>query len=208
MCLLFYLHDREDAQLEVNILAAHVSSPVEIDMQVLKRLCRYLAGTVDYAVKLGNPVGDLGVIKLVVWTDSDWSGDDTSRKSQTSIHITADGAPLCGLSCRQDVISLSSCEAEWHAGARGLSEASGLRNFFTLAGVHRTPSMAVRQFECKGVGPEARRRQDQAPQHQDLLDPGLGEEQVDGDRADQRLGEPGGLGHQDLAQGAVGDVEG
>ena len=28
--------------------------------------------------------------------------------------------------------------------------------------------MAVRQFECKGVGPEARRRQNQAPQHQDF----------------------------------------
>ncbi|CAK0791847.1 unnamed protein product [Prorocentrum cordatum] len=41
---------------------------------------------------------------------------------------------MFGISCRQDVQSPNSCEAEWHAGARGLSEGLGLKALFTLMG--------------------------------------------------------------------------
>eukprot|EP00959_Pyramimonas_sp_CCMP1952_P042749 894045-Pyramimonas_sp.AAC.1 len=39
-----------------------------------------------------------------------------------------------GVSCRQDARPLSSCEAEWHAGARGLSEGLRLKALFTFMG--------------------------------------------------------------------------
>ena len=39
MCLLFYLHDREDAQFEISHLAGQVPKPVALDMAALKRLC-------------------------------------------------------------------------------------------------------------------------------------------------------------------------
>ena len=59
-----------------------------------------------------------------------------TRKSQTSVHLEADGCCLNGITCRQDVISLSSCEAECHAGARGISEAFGAKSIFEFLGYH------------------------------------------------------------------------
>eukprot|EP00959_Pyramimonas_sp_CCMP1952_P187251 3915414-Pyramimonas_sp.AAC.1 len=41
---------------------------------------------------------------------------------------------MLGISCRQDVQPLSSCEAERRAGARGLSEGLGLKALFALMG--------------------------------------------------------------------------
>ena len=87
------------------------------------------------AVKLPRPDAfPKDVVEIVVWTDSDWAGETRERKSQTSVHIQVDGCPMAGISCRQDVISLSSCEAEWHAGARGLSEALGLKALYEFLG--------------------------------------------------------------------------
>ena len=58
MRLMFYLHGREDAQFGISHLAAQMSAPVDMDMVALKRLVRYLVGTIDYAVKLVISVGD------------------------------------------------------------------------------------------------------------------------------------------------------
>eukprot|EP00959_Pyramimonas_sp_CCMP1952_P109262 2285411-Pyramimonas_sp.AAC.1 len=41
---------------------------------------------------------------------------------------------MLGISCRRDAQSPSSCEAEWHAGARGLSEGLGLKALFMSMG--------------------------------------------------------------------------
>ena len=112
MTLMFYGHDREDIQFEINHLASCVQHPYEMDVLALKRLCIYLLCTRYYGVLLRKPADELKTVELKVWTDSDWSGDTNTRKSQTSMHITADGCPMSGISCRQNVISLSGCEAE------------------------------------------------------------------------------------------------
>eukprot|EP00959_Pyramimonas_sp_CCMP1952_P276430 5778579-Pyramimonas_sp.AAC.1 len=83
---------------------------------------------------MAKPAAPQDVVDLVAWTDSDWAGDTKERKSQTSVHIIVRGCPMLGVSCRQDAQSLSSCEAEWHAEAQGLSEGLGLKVLFTLMG--------------------------------------------------------------------------
>eukprot|EP00959_Pyramimonas_sp_CCMP1952_P074707 1560733-Pyramimonas_sp.AAC.1 len=83
---------------------------------------------------MAKPTTPQDVVDLVAWTDSDWAGDAKERKSLSSAHIAARGCPMLGISCRQDAQSLSSCEAEWRAGARGLSEGRGLRALFAPMG--------------------------------------------------------------------------
>ena len=80
-----------------------------------------MKGTRDLGVKMAKPTAPNDVVELEVWTDSDWAGDMKERKSQTRVHLTADGCPMMGISCRQNVQSLSNCEAEWHAGEPGAS---------------------------------------------------------------------------------------
>ena len=41
---------------------------------------------------------------------------------------------MTGISCGQDSQALSSAEAEWHVGARGLSEALGIKSLLSFTG--------------------------------------------------------------------------
>eukprot|EP00959_Pyramimonas_sp_CCMP1952_P284985 5958196-Pyramimonas_sp.AAC.1 len=81
-----------------------------------------------------KPTSPRDIVDLVAWTDSDWAGDAMERKSQTSTRITARGFPMLGISCRQDAQPFGRCEAEWRAGARGLTEGLGLKALFTFMG--------------------------------------------------------------------------
>eukprot|EP00959_Pyramimonas_sp_CCMP1952_P178479 3730631-Pyramimonas_sp.AAC.1 len=56
-----------------------------------------------------------------------------------------------GISCRQDVQPLDSGEAEWRAGARGLSEGLGLKALFVFMG-YSARELAMRQLECESAG--------------------------------------------------------
>eukprot|EP00972_Heterocapsa_arctica_P003282 488275-Heterocapsa_arctica.AAC.1 len=48
------LGERPDLAYVCKELARHVQAPTELDLQRLKRLLRYLAGTVDFELHLGN----------------------------------------------------------------------------------------------------------------------------------------------------------
>eukprot|EP00959_Pyramimonas_sp_CCMP1952_P043590 911289-Pyramimonas_sp.AAC.1 len=103
-------------------------------MRALKRLARYLKGARDLGAKMAKPTTPQDIADLVAWRDSDWAGETKERTSQTSAQSIARGRPMLGIRCRQDAQPLSSCEAEWHAGARGLSEGLGLMAFFKFMG--------------------------------------------------------------------------
>ena len=63
-------------------------------MEALRRVTRYLLGTQNAFVKLRIQNDDPITVELVGYSDSDWAGDPSSRKSQSSAHVEADGCPL------------------------------------------------------------------------------------------------------------------
>eukprot|EP00959_Pyramimonas_sp_CCMP1952_P052143 1089815-Pyramimonas_sp.AAC.1 len=75
MCLLFYLHDREDAQFDIDYLTSCISSPREADVRALERPARYLKGTRGLGARMARPATPQDIVDLVAWTDSDWAGD-------------------------------------------------------------------------------------------------------------------------------------
>ena len=52
ICLMFYVHDREDGQYESIHPPRCISAPVEVDILALKRLCRHQKGTFHLGVKM------------------------------------------------------------------------------------------------------------------------------------------------------------
>ena len=81
--------------------------PRESHLAVLKRLLRYVRGTVD----LGLVLHRLSSAELVVYTDADWAGCPDTRRS-TSGYAVFLGANLVSWSSkRQPVVSRSSAEA-------------------------------------------------------------------------------------------------
>ena len=112
--LLYYALDREDVQYEISCLGTCIKDPTEAGMCALKQIVRYLLGTKNAAIRFEiRGRSDRAVI--AGWADSDWAGDVSTRRSQSSGHIEIDGCPVSGFSRRQAVVATSSGVAEFYA---------------------------------------------------------------------------------------------
>jgi len=97
--------------------------PREPHLAALKRILRYLQGTLS----LGLTLCRSSPTKLVVYTDADWAGCPDTRRS-TSGYAVFLGDNLVSWSSKcQHTVSRSSVEAEYRAVANGVAEATWLR---------------------------------------------------------------------------------
>jgi hypothetical protein len=104
--------------------------PRESQLAALKRLLRYVRGTVDFGLVLHrSPPAE-----LVVYTDADWAGCPDTRRSTSAYAVFLGGNLISWSSKRQPVVSRSSAEAEYRVVANGVAEACWLRQL--LAELH------------------------------------------------------------------------
>ena len=73
---------------------------------------------------------------LTVFTDSDWAGDRSTRKSVSSWVIMLDGFLINAGARTQSVIAQSSCGAEYIAASAATSEAKYIQALFLACGQH------------------------------------------------------------------------
>jgi hypothetical protein len=104
-------------------ICLHMHDPREPHLAALKRLLRYLRGTVDYGLLLHRSTSS----ELVVYTDADWAGCSDTRRSTSGYAVFLGGNLVSWSSKRQPVVSRSSAEAEYRAVANGVAEAAWLR---------------------------------------------------------------------------------
>jgi hypothetical protein len=121
--LQYLTFSRPDIAYAVQQVCLHMHALREPHLTALKRILRYLRGSLDYGLLL-RPSPTL---KHMVYTDTDWAGcPDTCRS--TSGYAVFLGANLVSWATkRQPVVSCSSAEAEYRAMANGVAEASWLR---------------------------------------------------------------------------------
>jgi hypothetical protein len=97
--------------------------PREPHLAALKRIMRYVRGT----LQLGLHLSPSSQMELVVYSDADWAGYPDTRRS-TSGYAVFLGANLVSWSSkRQNTVSRSSDEAEYHAVANAVAKVSWLR---------------------------------------------------------------------------------
>ena len=126
---LYLARDRPDLLFTVKELSGSMSKPTLTALQRLRKLVGYLKTTPEYCVLLDVPIGGQGRWKssdkhwiLESFSDSDWSANQTHRRSTScGVHLL-NGAFLFGSSRTQRVVSLSSCESELHAMISTLSD--------------------------------------------------------------------------------------
>nr|XP_033513285.1 secreted RxLR effector protein 161-like [Nicotiana tomentosiformis] len=93
--------------------------------QVVKRIMRYLKGTVDYALCYQGGKD----LRLVGYSDADQGGDLDERKSTSGyIFLLSDGA-ISWSSKKQSCVSLSTMESEYVALASAAQEVIWLKKF-------------------------------------------------------------------------------
>jgi hypothetical protein len=97
--------------------------PREPYLTTMKRILRYLQRTPDYGLLLRHSSS----FDLVVYTNTDWAGCPDTRRSTSGYAVFLGDNLVSWLAKRQTVVSCSSTEAEYHAVANGVADATWLR---------------------------------------------------------------------------------
>ena len=126
---------RGDFALTLNQLCRRVQSPTVSDMQALRKLARYIKGTLHYKLNI-RPRHNTD-LKIEFYTDADWAGQ-SDRHSITGGLLVLDGVNVSSWARTQKAIATSSGESELYAMSVGAAEALGLRELLTDIGLPTT----------------------------------------------------------------------
>ena len=114
---------RPDIAFAVGYTARYCSKPTNIHWTAVKRIMRYLNGSLD----LGLFYMDETTNTLVGYSDADWAGDIDDRKSTSGYLFRLSGSPISWKSKKQSCVALSTAESEYMALASAIQEAVWLR---------------------------------------------------------------------------------
>lgn len=115
---------RPDVSNAVNKLAVKLHAPVEEDADYVHQLIGYLQGTRDMFLELRGQ--DINQIK--VYSDSDWAGDRTDRKSTSGFICYYGSSPITWSSKKQKCTAPSTMAAEYISLSDASKEAILLKN--------------------------------------------------------------------------------
>jgi hypothetical protein len=96
-------------------------------------IVKYLAGTSKYRLTFGNngkyqPISNQ--LDITIYTDSDWAGERVDRKSTGGNITYINGIPINWQSKKQNIVALSSTEAELYALTEAVREALFIKQWF------------------------------------------------------------------------------
>lgn len=114
---------RPDILHSVSKMAQRNTDPHVEHMTMLKRILRYLAGTINY--KIIYESNDSKALEGFV--DADWAGDAVDRKSYTGFSFFVSDCLVSWESRKQNSVALSSTEAEYMAASEAAKEAIYLK---------------------------------------------------------------------------------
>lgn len=109
---------RPDISYAVNRVCQFLSMPTIHHWKSVKRILRYLKGTMNYGLHFCSAKNPL----LVAFSDADWAGDPDTRRSTEGYCVYFGGNLLSWSSRKQRVVARSSTEAEYRALASATTE--------------------------------------------------------------------------------------
>lgn len=105
-------------------------SPSDMHMEAVTRILRYLKGSPGGGIQFKKH----GHLKISEYTDADWAGNVTDKKSMAGYFTFVGGNLVTWRSKKQNVVALSSAESEFQGMSKGLCELLWLRKLMTELG--------------------------------------------------------------------------
>ncbi|KAJ0431334.1 putative RNA-directed DNA polymerase [Helianthus annuus] len=142
--LIYLTLTRPDLSFSVGVLSRFMQCPRKPHMIAMKRVLRYIKGTVEQGVwfKRENEP------KLIGFCDADYAGDLNERRSTTGYVFMYGSGAVSWRSKRQPTVSLSTTEAEYRAAAVAAQECIWLVRL--LRSLHQVVDYSVKMF-CDNI---------------------------------------------------------
>lgn len=112
---------RPDITHAVSALSRFLDNPGSTHWEAVKRVFRYLAGTRTFALTYGGETQD-----LIGYTDADGASEE-HRHAISGYAFLIDRGAISWYSCKQEIVTLSTAEAEYIATTHAAKEAIWLR---------------------------------------------------------------------------------
>ena len=125
---------RPEISFSVNKVCQFMHNPLESHWKAVKRILRYLAGTLDYGLHLRRS----SHLNITAFCDADWGSDPEDRKSTSGFCVFLGANLVSWASKKQHTVSRSSTEAEYRSLAHVTAEVTWLSSLLTELHVHMT----------------------------------------------------------------------
>jgi len=125
------LGTRPDIAYAVTKMSQFAVNPSREHLDKVLYICRYLAGTADYALVYDGPSNK----GLIACTDSDWAQDPIKRRSVTGYCFRLANGIISWQSRSQKTVALSSTEAEYMALSDCSRQAVWMKTVFSELGM-------------------------------------------------------------------------
>ncbi|XP_020675535.1 uncharacterized protein LOC110094611, partial [Dendrobium catenatum] len=113
---------RPDITYAVNVLCQNMHNPAQEHMHMLKKLLRYIKGTVNFGIPVTSEP-----LQVYSYSDADWAGDKQTRRSTTGYCTFLGNTILSWCVKKQHTVARSSTEAEYRALAAATAEVIWIR---------------------------------------------------------------------------------
>ncbi|GJU23833.1 ribonuclease H-like domain-containing protein [Tanacetum coccineum] len=135
---------RPNLSYVVQQVCLYMHDPRDPHFTALKRILRYVRGTLDYGLQLHVS----STTQLSAYTDADWAGCPVTRRSTSGYCVFLGDNLLSWSAKRQVTLSRSSAEAEYRGVANVVAETAWIRNL--LCELH-TPLFTATLVYCDNV---------------------------------------------------------
>ena len=123
---------RPDIAYTINKLSQYMHRPISDHWGAVKRLLRYLSGTVDQGIMLHRHSN----LALHAFSNTDWASNQDDYTSTSAYIVYLGRNPISWSSKKQHTIARSFIEAKYHSVATTIVELSWIFSLLTELGVH------------------------------------------------------------------------
>jgi hypothetical protein len=134
---------RPDISFAVTVLSQFNSKPTTEHWSAVKRVLRYLRGSVDRGITYRGSGSPMEQPILHGYSDADYAEDKNDRRSFTGYAFLLSGAAVSWASRKQTCVATSSTESEYMAVSDAAKEAIWWRSFLSSLGYDTTAATCI-----------------------------------------------------------------